>query len=170
MYNRVILMGRLVADPELCQTQSGIAMCRLRVAVDRGFAKQGEERQSDFINVTCWKQTAEFVSRYFSKGRMIHVEGRLQNNDYTDQNGVKHYSMDVVADNVTFCGDKSNNQNGYHNQQQNPYQNQYQPPQQHLNRQPQQYQQPMHASPAPPPAIGDMSDFEEILSDGDTPF
>ena len=85
MYNRVILMGRLVADPELRQTQSGIAMCRLRIAVDRGFAKQGEERQSDFINVTCWRQTAEFVSRYFSKGRMIHVEGRLQNNDYTDR-------------------------------------------------------------------------------------
>ena len=106
MYNRVILMGRLVADPELRQTQSGVNMCRLRVAVDRSFARQGEERQTDFINVICWRQTAEFVSRYFSKGRVIHVEGRLQNDNYTDQNGVKHYRTSIVADNVSFCGDK----------------------------------------------------------------
>lgn len=109
MYNRVVLMGRLVADPELKQTSSGVSVCKIRIAVDRGYAKEGEERKSDFINVTCWQKTAEFVSRYFAKGRMIHVEGRLQNNDYTDQNGVKHYSMDVVADGVTFCGDKQQN-------------------------------------------------------------
>ncbi len=188
MYNRVILMGRLVADPELRQTQSGISMCRLRIAVDRGFAKQGEERQSDFINVTCWRQTAEFVSRYFSKGRMIHVEGRLQNNDYTDQNGVKHYSMDVVADNVTFCGDKrqdggnagyaSPNQYGnapqqygqqpqqYGNAPQYGQQPQYSQPQQQYNQQP---QAAMNRAPQPI-ELGNLEDFEEVLSDGEVPF
>jgi single-strand DNA-binding protein len=184
MYNRVILMGRLVADPELRQTQSGIAMCRLRIAVDRGFAKQGEERQSDFINVTCWRQTAEFVSRYFSKGRMIHVEGRLQNNDYTDQNGVKHYSMDVVADNVTFCGDKrQDNGGGYSapNQYNNQYNNQYGGNAPQYGNPPQQQYQQQYGQPAPAPQaavnrapqpieLGNLEDFEEVLSDGEVPF
>ncbi len=175
MYNRVILMGRIVADPELRQTQSGVSMCRIRVAVDRGFAKQGEERQSDFINVTCWRQTAEFVSRYFSKGRMIHVEGRLQNNDYTDQNGVKHYSMDVVADNVTFCGDKRQDggSTGYASPAQYGGQQYNQPPQYS-----QPYQQTQQAPPpqaavnrAPQPIeLGNLDDFEEVLSDGEVPF
>lgn len=174
MYNRVILMGRLTADPELRQTQSGISMCRVSIAVERGYAKQGEEKKTDFFDVTFWRQTADFVCRYFSKGRMIHVEGKLQNDNYTDQNGVKHYRNVIIAESVDFCGDKSNNQqNGYQNQQQGNYQNQYQPNDYQQPQQPQQYQQPqqpMYAAPAPPPAIGDMSDFEEILSDGDTPF
>lgn len=111
MYNRVILMGRLVRDPELKTTQSGIAMCRFSVAVDRQYNK-GEEKQADFFDVTVWRNTAEFVSKYFTKGKMIHLEGRLQNNNYTDQNGVKHYSTAIIADNVTFCGDKSGGQEG----------------------------------------------------------
>ena len=103
MLNKVILMGRLCADPDFRQTQSGIAVCRIRVAIDRPYtSKSTGERQADFINVVCWRQQAEFVSRYFHKGSMIIVEGRLQNADYTDGNGVKHYSMDVQADNVTF--------------------------------------------------------------------
>ena len=101
--NKVILMGRLCADPDFRQTQSGIAVCRIRVAIDRPYtSKSTGERQADFINVVCWRQQAEFVSRYFHKGSMIIVEGRLQNSDYTDGNGVKHYSMEVQADNVTF--------------------------------------------------------------------
>jgi single-strand DNA-binding protein len=111
MYNRVILMGRLVRDPELKTTQSGIAMCRFSVAVDRQYSK-GEEKQADFFDVTVWRNTAEFVSKYFTKGKMIHIEGRLQNNNYTDQNGVKHYSTAIIADNVAFCGDKSGGQEG----------------------------------------------------------
>lgn len=96
MLNKVIIMGRLTADPELRQTPSGISTCRFSVAVDRGYkSKDTGERQTDFIRVTAWRQTAEFVSRYFSKGKMIIVEGSLRNNDYTDANGVKHYSMDV---------------------------------------------------------------------------
>lgn len=103
MLNKVILMGRLCADPDFRQTQSGVAVCRIRVAVDRRFSnKQTGEREADFISVTCWRQQAEFVSRYFHKGSMIIVEGSLRNSDYTDQNGVKHYSMDVQADNVSF--------------------------------------------------------------------
>ncbi len=172
MYNRVILMGRLVADPELRQTQSGISMCRLRIAVDRGYAKQGEERQSDFFNVVCWRQQAEFVSRYFSKGRMIHVEGRLQNSDYTDQNGVKHYSMDIVADSVTFCGDKRSEGGNTAYIAPNQFQQQFQ------QAAPQQAR-PAAPAPAPQAAVnrapqpielGDLGDFEEILSDGEVPF
>lgn len=152
MFNRIILMGRLTKDPELRTTQSGVTMCRFSIAVDRAYSK-GQEKQTDFIDITAWRQTAEFVSKYFSKGRVILVEGKLQNNNYTDQNGVKHYQNVVIADSVAFCGDKSGNQqNGQAPPAQQPYQNQYQqgypqnqgyqqPYQQGYN-QPQQYQQP----------------------------
>lgn len=152
MFNRIILMGRLTKDPELKNTQSGIPMCRFSIAVDRAYSK-GQEKQTDFIDITAWRQTAEFVAKYFSKGRMILVEGKLQNNNYTDQNGVKHYQNVVIADSVAFCGDKSGNQqNGQQAPPaQQPYQNQYQqgyarnqgyqqPYQQGYN-QPQPYQQ-----------------------------
>lgn len=113
MINRVILMGRLTADPELRQTPSGIASCKFTVAVDRSFkSKDTAERQADFIRVTAWRATAEFVSKYFSKGKMIIVEGSLRNNDYTDKDGVKHYSMDVQADKVSFGGSKSDDNGG----------------------------------------------------------
>ena len=118
MLNKVFLMGRLTRDPEMRTTQSGIPMCRITVAVDRNFVKQGEERQADFIDVTCWRQTAEFVCKWFTKGRMILVEGNLQNNNYTDKNGNKVYTYAVTADNVSFCGDKGNggqNGGGYQN-------------------------------------------------------
>ncbi len=196
MYNRVILMGRIVADPELRQTQSGISMCRIRVAVDRRFSRSGEERQSDFFDVTCWRQTAEFVCKYFTKGRMIHVEGTLQNDNYTDQNGVKHYSMNIIADNVTFCGDKRQDNGGGYSAPaggygQPPYGGnapQYgQPPQQqYAGNAPQYggqppYQQQSAPAPAAPPQaaankgsgtieLGNLGDFEEILSDGEVPF
>ena len=111
MLNKVILMGRLCADPDFRQTPSGVAVCRIRLAIDRRFTnKQTGEREADFINVSCWRQQAEFVSRYFHKGSMIIVEGSLRNNDYTDQNGVKHYSMEVLADNVTYGESKSSAQ------------------------------------------------------------
>lgn len=168
MYNRIILMGRLTADPELKTTQSGIPMCRISIAVDRGYAKQGEEKQTDFFNVTLWRQQAEFVSRYFSKGRMIHIEGKLQNDNYTDQNGQKHYRTVIQADNVCFCGDKGSNQN----QQQGGYAQQYHQPQQ---AQPsgyyqQQPMQPQYQQTAQTPQVGTLDDFEEILSDGAVPF
>ena len=107
MINKAILMGRLVADPELKQTASNISVCKFTIAINRPFVpKDGGERQSDFINIVVWRNTAEFVSRYFSKGKMIIVEGALRNNNYTDNNGTKHYTIEVHADNVSFGGDK----------------------------------------------------------------
>lgn len=106
MINKVILMGRLCADPELRNTQSGIAVCRFRIAVNRQYSKNSDQK-ADFINIVSWRQQAEFVNRYFHRGSMIIVEGKLQNADYTDSNGVKHYAMDVQADNVTFGESKA---------------------------------------------------------------
>lgn len=110
MINSVILMGRLVADPELRQTQTALSVCRFRIAVDRGYSSASGEKQADFINITAWRQTAEFVSKYFTKGKMIIVEGSLRNNDYTDNDGVKHYSMEVQAEKVAFGEKKSGNE------------------------------------------------------------
>ena len=188
MLNKVILMGRLTRDPEFRQTTSGIPVCRIRVAVDRPFRKD-QERQTDFINVTCWRNTAEFVSRYFSKGKMIIVEGSLRNNDYTDNNGVKHYSMEVQADNVMFGESKGSSQGGDYSQQ-GSYQQQggnggYQGGgygQQQGGYQGGGYQQngggyqnnSYQNAPAAPQqdalSIGDIGEFEEILSDGEVPF
>ena len=107
--NKVIVVGRLTADPELRQTQSGVASCRFTVAVDRKFAdKNTGEKQSDFINCVAWRQTAEFVSRYFNKGKMIALEGGLRTGKYQDKNheDVTHYTTEVYVDNVEFVGGK----------------------------------------------------------------
>lgn len=108
MLNRVILMGRLTRDPDFKQTQSGVAICKFSVAVERQFkdSKTGE-RLTDFLDCTAFRGTAEFISRYFSKGNMILVEGNIQNNNYTDNNGVKHYSNNIMVENVSFCGGKN---------------------------------------------------------------
>lgn len=107
MLNCAVIMGRLTADPELRQTPNGVAVTTFTVAVDRGFVRQGEERKADFINVVAWRQTAEFVSRYFTKGSMIAVQGSIQTRTYDDKNGLKRYVVEIVADNVSFCGSKS---------------------------------------------------------------
>ncbi|MBO5291451.1 MAG: single-stranded DNA-binding protein [Clostridia bacterium] len=106
MLNCAVIMGRLTADPELRQTPSGVAVTRFTVAVDRSFVKAGEERKADFINVVAWRQTAEFVTRYFSKGSMIAVQGAIQTGSY-EKDGVKRSTFEIVADNVSFCGSKS---------------------------------------------------------------
>lgn len=108
MLNKVIIMGRLVADPEVRQTPSNISVCRFTVAVDRNFVPQGQERQADFINVIAWRHTAEFVGKYFSKGSLIVVEGALQTGSYTDKKypDVKHYTTDILAEHVYFGGSK----------------------------------------------------------------
>ena len=103
MLNRITLMGRLVADPELRTTPSGVTVATLRLACDRDFKnKQTGEKETDFISVVAWRQTAEFVSRYFTKGRMAVVEGRLQIRDWKDKEGNNRRSAEVVADNVYF--------------------------------------------------------------------
>jgi single-strand DNA-binding protein len=142
--NKVILKGRLTADPELRQTQSGISSCRFTLAVDRKFAdKNTGERQADFVSCTAWRSTAEFVSRYFTKGSMILVEGALRTGSYTDKNhsDVTHYTTDVFVDNVEFCESKKrdNSQNSQNSQTENS-------------------------------DFGDLSEFEEIIGEGDVPF
>lgn len=102
MLNKIIIMGRLTRDPELRRTQSGTAVTSFSLAVDRDFKSQGGEKETDFIDVVAWRSTAEFVSKYFAKGRMAVVEGRLQIRDWTDNNGGKRRSAEVVADNVYF--------------------------------------------------------------------
>lgn len=168
MLNKIILMGRLCVDPDFRQTQSGIAVCRFRIAVNRRFKNQQTgEQEADFISCTAWRQTAEFVSRYFQKGIMILVEGELRNNDYTEQNGVKHYSMEVLVNQASFCGSKS--ESAAQNQQNAPQQTQI------------QNQQSYGTSPSVPytaaqsgsqqaAMLGNLDDFEEILSDGEVPF
>lgn len=140
MLNKIILMGRLVADPEIKTTPSGVAVCRFKVAVDRPYQK-GKEKQADFIPCTSWRNTAEFVSRYFAKGKMIIAEGSLRNNDYTDKNGIKHYSMDVQVDNVSFGGDKKDDAPSTRQAENNSAE---------INK--------------------TLAEFEEILDDGECPF
>ena len=106
MLNVVALMGRLVADPELRHTPQGTAVTTFTIAVDRSFAKAGTERQTDFIDIVAWRQTGEFVSKYFTKGRMAVVTGRLQIRDWQDKDGNKRRSAEVVADNVYFGDSK----------------------------------------------------------------
>jgi len=152
MLNKVILIGRLTADVELSQTPTGINYCRFTIAINRPFRKDAE-KQADFIGVTAWRATAEFISKYFSKGSAIIVEGSLRNNDYTDKDGIKHYSMEVQASNVSFggsSGKKSNTNNVIGQAEQN------------SNAIAQTVNEPIQ--------IGNLNEFEEILSDGEVPF
>ncbi len=107
MLNHIVLMGRLVRDPELRYTQAQVPVASFRIAVDRDFGgRDGGERQADFIDCVAWRQTGEFVSKYFTKGRMIAVSGRLQMRDWTDRDGNKRTTAEVVCDNVYFGDSK----------------------------------------------------------------
>lgn len=155
--NKVIIIGRMTADPELRQTQSGVATCRFTVAVNRNFKNANGEYEADFISCVAWRQTAEFVSRYFNKGKLICVEGSLRTGSYQDRNhsDVTHYTTDVFVDNVEFCGSKGNSGN-----------NAAAPAPTAQNV----VQQAQNANIQTDVAY-DLSDFEEILSDGtDVPF
>ena len=113
MLNKIILMGRLTRDPELRRTGSGTAVTSFSLAVDRDFKSQSGQKETDFIDVVAWRSTAEFVSKYFTKGRMAVVEGRLQIRDWTDREGGKRRSAEVVADNVYFGDSKRDNAGEY---------------------------------------------------------
>ena len=106
MLNKIFLMGRLTRDPELKRTQSGTAVTSFSLAVDRDFKGQNGEKETDFIDVVAWRNTAEFVSSYFTKGRMAIVEGRLQVREYTDRDGNKRRTAEVIADHVYFGDSK----------------------------------------------------------------
>ena len=161
--NNVVLMGRLTADPELKQTPSGVSTCQITVAVNRGYTSQDGERQTDFITVVAWRQTAEFISRYFTKGKTIIVEGSLRTRTYDDKRypDVRHYVTEVYADNVSFGETKGSSQGGY---QGGSYQNQ--PYQSRDDRQ----AIPQNA-PADSASFGNLDDFEEVIGgDDDLPF
>ena len=158
MLNVVATMGRLVADPELRTTQSGINVVSFRIACDRNFARQGEQRQADFIDIVAWRQQAEFVSKYFQKGSLIAIEGSLQTRQYQDKNGNNRTAVEVVANNISFAGPKSNNQGGGSYQNAAPsYQNQAPA-------------RPAAVEAAPSYSSGSADDFAVIDDSDDLPF
>ena len=106
MINCAVIMGRLTADPELRTTSNGNSVTTFCVTVDRSYTRPGEEKQADFINVTAWRQTANFVTRYFRKGSMIAVQGSIQTRNYEDKNGNKRTATEIMAEQVSFCGGK----------------------------------------------------------------
>lgn len=112
MYNRAILMGRICNDLEVRSTPSGVSVLSFRIAVDRGYQAKGEERKSDFFNCVAWRQTADFISRFFSKGRMILVEGELQTRQYVDKNNVTQNIVELIVDNARFTGEKAQSGGG----------------------------------------------------------
>ena len=109
MINNVVLMGRITHDLELKSTATGVSVVSFTLAVERAFAPQGEKRQADFIDCVAWRNTAEFITRYFNKGSMLAVTGAIQTRNYEDKNGNKRKAVEVLIDTASFCGEKSNN-------------------------------------------------------------
>ena len=156
MLNRIVIMGRLTRDPELRRTQNGTAVTSFSVAVDRDFkSRESGEKATDFIDVVAWRQTAEFVCQYFTKGRMAVVEGRLQIRDWKDKDGNNRRSAEVVADNIYFGDSKRDSADGGFNQSQGYAQS--------FNQIPQQPQPAYQASQNVSAASSDFS----MLSDDD---
>lgn len=111
LINNVVLMGRIVADPELRTTPAGNSVTAFSIAVDRDYVKVGEERQADFIDIVAWRGTAEFICKYFQKGQLIAVQGSIQIRSYTDSHGNKRKAVEVLAERVSFCGRKESKEN-----------------------------------------------------------
>lgn len=152
MYNKVILLGRLCADPNYSQTQSGTALCRFRIAVERRFTDRTTgQRETDFFSCSAFGKTAEFIDRFFRKGSAILVEGEVQNNPYTDKSGVKHYADRIVVQQASFTGEKSGDSTA-----KTASQGAYQPA--------------ASRPPEIPPELGDLGDFEDILGESELPF
>ena len=148
-FNKVILGGRLTADPELKQTQSGIAVVSFSVAVNRRFSKNAtQQSETDFFNVTAWRATAEFVTRYFKKGSSICVVGTIQNRTWTDQQGQKRYATDIIADEVMFVDSRGESSVG----------------------DAQGYTPDAYSTPAFSSTPSSAPNFEEVESDDDLPF
>ena len=146
MLNHIVLMGRLTRDPELRRTGSGIAVASFTLAVDRDFASQGGEKETDFVDIVAWRSTAEFVSKYFTKGRMAVVSGRLQIRNWQGKEGNKRRSAQVVADNVYFGDSKRDGAGDYG-------------------------APPAYGMPAPSRSAAPAGDFAEIgEEDGELPF
>lgn len=157
MLNVVAIMGRLVADPELRTTQHGTNVCTFRIACERSYSKPGEQRQADFVDIVAWGKTAEFICKFFQKGSMIAVDGRLQTRNYQDKQGNKRTAVEVVANNISFAGANAADKPAaasYEQQTRN-----------HV-------QQANAAQSAPQPAYtqGSMDDFSVISDTDDLPF
>ncbi len=151
MLNRVILMGRLVSDPELKTTTSGISVTSFRIAVDRSYVKAGAERQADFFDIVAWRNTAEFVCRNFGKGALIAVDGQLQSRQYQAKDGTNRTVIEVVADNVSFTGERREQAAAYSQVRDS-------------------YSQIPPAPVAPSYSNGSVDDFQEMPLDDDLPF
>ena len=147
--NSICLMGRLTGDPELKTTQSGVSVTSFSVAVDRAYRSKDQERQTDFINCVAWRQTAEFISRYFHKGQRIALQGSLQSRKYTANDGSQRTVYEVVVDNAFFCESKGGNAAGAPS-----YDSQI----------------PQYSEAKPAFSTANSGDFEEILTDEDLPF
>lgn len=145
MLNKSILMGRLAHDPELKHTRSGTAYTSFCLAVERNYSRQGEERQTDFIDCEAWRQIAEFICKYFTKGQMIALSGSIQTGAYTDRDGNKRKTVRVRADEVSFCGGKNESN-------------------------PQENKPSVALMPDPHYSSGADSDFQELPVDDDLPF
>ena len=158
MLNVAVIMGRLAADPELRHTPNGVAVTSFTLAVDRSYARAGTERQTDWIDVVAWRQTAEFVCKYFTKGQLMAVTGSIQTRNYEDRNGNKRKAVEIQATEVNFASSKREGGS--------------------MGGDP-SYRQPRASAPAQPAAFsepapayssGSSEDFEEILGDDDLPF
>jgi single-strand DNA-binding protein len=150
-------MGRLVADPELRTTTQGTNVCTFRIACERSYTPKGQERQADFIDIVAWRQQADFVSKYFQKGSMIAVEGRLQTRQYQDKWGSKRTAVEVVANNISFAGAKAADK----------------PAARGFDQQTQNYTheaKSAHSAPQPDYTQGSMDDFAVINDTDDLPF
>ena len=147
--NSICLMGRLTGDPELKTTQSGVSVTSFSVAVDRAYRSKDQERQTDFINCVAWRQTAEFISRYFHKGQRIALQGSLQSRKYTANDGSQRTVYEVVVDNAFFCESKGGNAGGTPG-----YDSQV----------------PQYSEARPAFSTANSGDFEPVFSDEDLPF
>lgn len=156
MYNKAILMGRICNDLELKTTPSGAAVLSFRIAVERGYQVKGEERKADFFNIVAWRNNADFISRFFSKGRMILVEGELQTRQYTDKNGSTQTVVELIVDNARFTGESNKNSTSG---------NVPSPPEP-----PQYANKPQEAPPPKQPHEYTAADFVATLTDDDYPF
>ncbi|MDF1494108.1 single-stranded DNA-binding protein [Caproiciproducens sp. CPB-2] len=151
MLNVAVLMGRLVADPELRHTPNDVSVTSFTIAVDRSYVKAGADRQADFIDIVAWRSTADFVCRYFHKGQLVAVQGSIQTRTYTDKDGNKRKAFEVVADNVHFAESKRDSAgaqgSNYHSKT-----------------------DVTAEQPVPAYTSGDTGDFEEMPLDDDLPF
>lgn len=167
MLNVAVVMGRLVADPELRHTPSDVAVTSFTLAVDRSYVKSGTERQADFIDVVAWRSTADFVCKYFRKGQMMAVHGSIQTRTYTDKDGNKRKTTEIVANDVNFADSKRSDSGANYGAPSAPsYGNNYGS----NNAAGNEMQRPAYSEPAPTYSSGNSGDFEEIIGDDDLPF